>query len=116
MKKLTLDQMWVLCMKQWRWIIWHWRRDNTLNIRNLKEAWCEELWKDVAHSCFFCEYSITDEVKRNRPVNQWCNECPLTKEFGIDHACEKSLDWQHDPEGFYKEIKRLHKIYESQKK
>ena len=117
MKRLTLDQAWDLCMKQWKWIIWHWRRDNALNIRNLKEAWCENNGYDIrgygefsvdGGGCFFCEYDA-----QNRDE---CQSCPAKLVDGGFGCQETGRSWEYEPEAFYKKLRELHKIYESQKK
>lgn len=108
-KRLTLNQTWALCLRQWKWVIKKLAQmDNmtpdelVLIIDNLKEQWLDEHGfnkNTLACNCFFCEYS-----RQNRSM---CESCPgrlVSRRF----YCEcKTYDYQRRPGKFYKKLLTL---------
>ncbi|MCJ7776850.1 MAG: hypothetical protein MUP16_00830 [Sedimentisphaerales bacterium] len=105
MKKLTLNQTWVLCLRMWKWIARVWIKGDDVN--KLKKEWWEKHGFSVSHlssgNCFFCNsagYKSSDD----------CVRCPgkkIDKDF--DCMCEE-YDYEEKPKAFYAKLLRLDKI------
>ena len=111
MKKLTLDETWVLCLKMWRWIAKVKRAGSTSQVAALKRRWLKSHgFKGVSinHECFFCEY---DDQRRGG-----CKSCPakrVDKNFGCRDEADDCF-W--NPNGFYNKVNRLNKKRLAKKK
>ena len=106
MKRLTLDQAWTLCLKQWRWIAMRLKAGDGRGIESLKEEWLEKHgynWDDVRLDCFFCQYSY-------QPRQKGCHgSCPghkVDKAFRCDHP---EYTYDIEPLKFYAKLLELNK-------
>ena len=99
MKRRTLNQTWVLCLRMWRWIAANWKEG--ANIYTLKEQWIHNNGfggTEIESDCFFCDFCIH------------CPACP-GKLVDPDFYCEnEKYDYETKPKTFYKELLRLNRI------
>lgn len=108
MKKLTLNEAWRLCLKQWKWIIRQLAKGDKRSIGSLKRQWCQENgFNDVVANCFFCAYA--------RQNGDGCDHCPgklVNRRFGCDR-----VTYEHDvyPHKFYAKLLELDKKRKSKK-
>lgn len=104
MKRLTLDETWKLCLKQWCWVIKKDRDDDADIIEILKKEWVKEHgFKNVFYNCFFCEYSF-------QKVRNLCGRCPA-KKIDKDFDCEcTDYGFVDKPIEFYKKLVQLNKL------
>ena len=106
MKRLNLNETWVLCLKMWKWVIKEFEAGNPKNVDDLKEEWCEKngfATVEIKYHCFFCEYDRRGENE--------CDFCPAKK---IDKmfdckGCSKYHYFDY-PRKFYKTIFQLNKL------
>ena len=102
MKRLTLDETWVLCLKMWKWIAKEVKNGRS-DISNLKAGWLEQNnLKGVLDDCFFCEYT----EKRNKD----CDICPAVKIDKDFHCSHIEYDFYIKPIAFYKKLCELNKL------
>ncbi len=121
MKRLTLDETWVLCLAMWKWIAKEGRAATKAGIVwdvcELKREWVDihgfEKIK-IYHNCFFCEYAHHYSYEDIR--GEGCNLCPARK-------IDKEFDCHNDeyyyfcyPIAFYKKLLALNKIRLAKKK
>ena len=126
MKKLTLNQTWVLCLRMWKWIASVWKKGDDVN--DLKREWLTKngykangifIWND----CFFCEWAVLQRPsKKDYPKDEkhfvkgsGCRNCPgrkINRRFNCD--CAK-YDYRYNPVSFYAEILRLNRIRKGKK-
>lgn len=109
MKKRTLNQTWILCLRMWRWIASVWTPDGP-NVHVLKAKWLmENRIVDIFNSCFFCEYDVVNDGLAN------CKQCPgilVDLSFSCTH---ENYKYDGNPKAFYKELLRLNRIREAKK-
>ncbi len=122
MKRLTLDETWVLCLKMWKWIARQVRAaikaGKTWSVIELKNEWLSNhglACNNIEHDCFFCEYA-----RKRNPYKEirgaGCNLCPA-KKIVKDFQCVDYLyDYENNPIAFYKRIFQLNKIRLAKKK
>lgn len=113
MKRLTLDETWRLCLKQWRWIAKQIRNGSTLPIETLKRHWVNYhcLGEDISGNCFFCEY-----FEQSGSDDEHCDKCP-GKKIDPDFSCANpSYHYEYESLKFLKEVERLNKIRKGRKK
>lgn len=107
MKKRTLNQTWVLCLRMWRSIAKVWREGN--NVHRLKRIWINEngfSMSGVDAHCFFCDHNVE---------NPGCSDCP-GKLVDPNFCCESlEYDYETKPIAFYKELLRLNRIRKEKK-
>lgn len=109
MKKRTLNQTWVLCLRMWRSISKIWDKDGP-NIHNLKASWLREngfALLDLKCNCFFCDWTGPDDNS--------CNNCPGKLVNPSFSCCRLSYDYEDKPVAFYKELLRLNRIRKAKK-
>ncbi len=117
MKRLTLDQTWVQCLKMWKWIAMKVRAaikaGESWDVDKLKIEWLTKHGfnpKTVFEQCFFCEWGTRKEVRKTT----WyylCPHCPAVK-IDSDFLCgEGEYSYEEYPIAFYAELRRLHKLY-----
>ena len=103
MKRLTLNETWVECLKKWKWIAQQKMKGDIVHI--LKVQWLEDngyCTDDVRYHCFFCEYTN----KRGRR----CDLCPGRK-IDPGFECRNSdYDYFDEPILFYAKLKKLNRI------
>ena len=101
MKKRTLNQTWVLCLRMWRSISKKWT--GRIPIWKLKAQWLKvNGFPDytIEEDCFFCDYT----------KNSDCRQCP-GKLVDRNFSCTNhDYDYENEPVAFYKEILRLNRI------
>ena len=108
MKKRTLNQTWVLCLRMWREISKKWTE--RISVRKLKARWLKANGfpaDTIEENCFFCEYTNS--------VNSGCSQCPGRL---VDHnfACtNQDYNYEDEPVAFYKELLRLNRIRKAKK-
>ena len=99
MKKRTLNQTWVLCLRMWRWIVKQIREGSKLTVYELKSQWLSDNgFEHVSGECFFCDVAAT------------CSYCP-GRLIDPDFSCDAdAYDYRKNPAGFLKELLRLNRI------
>ncbi len=113
MKRLTLDQTWIECMRLWKHIARKVRAaikaGEKWNVDDLKREWCiKHGCEGLNLSCFFCEY---DDERQNRLGSRDCSFCPAKKIDKGFYCSEGELSCFDNPLDFYAELRRLHKLY-----
>ena len=107
MRKRTLNQTWILCLRMWRWIAKTWIGDGS-NIHELKARWLRENGineNDIYCNCFFCDYAEDHCLTR----------CP-GKLVDSHFSCGREVyDYESNPVAFYKELLRLNRIRRAKK-
>lgn len=105
MKKLTLDQTWVLCLRMWKWIAKV--RKSWQSVNELKKEWRRKHGFSVSHlssgNCFFCNSAGYKNF-------DYCVQCPgrkVDKDFDCMH---NEYSYDKNPKAFYAELLRLNKI------
>ena len=105
MKKLTLNETWIECLKMWKWIAGQKRKGDINSVCSLKRQWLKNngyCADSVSGNCFFCEYA--------NERGQLCVLCP-GKIIDRKFSCSNSdYDYFYRPADFYKKLKRLNKI------
>ena len=120
-KKLTLNQTWTLCLKQWKWIIDQPPEGLTepalsSHVWLLKVEWLKEhgygyagmtIWND----CFFCERARQQSGKdggeggklwdEELGICLWCPGRLISKQFNCMNI---SYDFSKEPRRFYKKL------------
>ena len=106
MKKRTLNQTWILCLRMWRSISKAKTANPRLWVSTLKRRWLHDNgFKNLVGDCFFCE-----ETKGRRH----CEGCP-GKLVGSFNCCRDVYHYRHKPVAFYKELLRLNRIRKEKK-
>ncbi len=122
MKRLTLDETWVLCLKMWKWIAKEVRvaikAEKEWNVDNLKAKWLRKHGFNpdkVEQECFFCEWGVLKEG-RARTWYRYCPHCPAVK-VDSDFGCSEP-EYAHTerPTLFYKKLLALNKLRLAKKK
>lgn len=107
MKKLTLNQAWTLCLKQWKWIIEQ-LDAGSKDVGNLKLRWMKKSrYINVNSACFFCHYHVQEHKKKRS--NKECGYCPgrlVSRRFDCMHS---SYDYKDKPRAFYRKLLALDK-------
>jgi len=117
MKKLTLNQAWTLCIKQWDCIIRKLDEGSTESLHALKMRCLEEQGhrKEDTYTrffyanCFFCEY---DE---QHPGENACDNCPGRLISSRFHCENEVYDYILKPRKFHKKLLRMNKIRKQKK-
>ncbi len=102
MKKLTLNETWILCLRMWRSIA----KAKTANPRKwvstFKQRWLSDNgFKNLKGDCFFCDYIGEDPG---------CDLCPGRLVDPSFNCCTDEYHYGHKPTTFYKELLRLNRI------
>lgn len=104
MKRLTLNETWVLCLRMWKWIAEQRKKERRTGVEGLKALWLKKHgYKDdeIDNDCFFCEYACQ---------KQGClNSCPgykVDSEFTCDNA---EYSYCKHPIKFYTKLVELNK-------
>ena len=103
-KKLTLNQTWTLCLRQWKWIIKQLDAGSVECIANLKEQWTKQNEYGINRinaNCFFCEYA-----SRHLDCTQSCPGKLVSKQFDCENS---SYIYRIKPRKFYKKLLELNK-------
>ena len=111
MKKITLNQTWVLCLRMWRWIANVWKTERYIRycVWELKDIWLKENgFKDVYSDCFFCQY----REGANGDCNVVCPGALVDPNFDCYNI---DYEWHRYPVEFYQELLRLNKIRKAKK-
>ncbi len=105
MKKITLDESWRLCLKQWRWIIKEVKAKDFKCAVELKKEWCEQHgFTEIESNCFFCEYC--SNYSTTKPS---CSNCPA-REIDPKFRCKNpAYHYYLHPIEFYNKIVQLNK-------
>jgi len=100
MKKLTLNQAWTLCLKQWKWIIGELDKGDEGGIRTLERVWCEKhKYEKICSDCFFCEYN------NGRSGCAFCPAKIIDKNFNC--CCVGEYNFFDNPRAFYAKLLSL---------
>ena len=108
MKKRTLNQTWILCLRMWRWIAAIKAKGSRRWVTTLKRQWLRENGIRIKgdHDCFFCEYNNREDV---------CVNCP-GRLVDYDFSCHREVyEYFKRPVPFYKELLRLNRIRKGRK-
>ena len=107
-RKLTLDNAWKLCLRQWDWVADKIKKGDIRDVGDLKEEFLEENgFSDIDHNCFFCEY---DEQNNGR-----CNSCPARLVDKRFHCRNKTYDFIIKPLKLRAKIHQLCQKYSGYK-
>jgi hypothetical protein len=110
MKKLNLDETWRLCLSMRRWIAKKMRKNDTLDVDDLKYSWLYSHTKDKPENeCYFCErnkqmggVSLLDECGD-------CRYCP-PREIDKDFTCNNpDYHYYQKPIAFYNKLRSLNR-------
>ena len=113
MKRLTLDETWVLCLKMWKWTDEQIEEHGIdyAEENNLKRLWLKKqrFRRNIVLNCFFCDYACKQGGFLNDLGN--CPSCP-GRLVRPNFHCEKreSYRWDEKPRKFYKKLVELNKI------
>lgn len=112
MKDLDLDKTWELCLEMWKDITTLEEYTSEKDMWERKDQWLKDHgFSGILHSCFFCNYSITED--------SLCGNCPgqlVDSNFHCEEGRNSENFWHDEPEEFYQELVRLSNIKESKKK
>lgn len=109
MKKRTLNQTWVLCLRMWRWVSKEWAKDKRRSVNKLKRTWLKENGfgkVKIISDCFFCDF---------KPSENGCPDCPGKLADPSFSCCRQSHHYNHKPVEFYAELLRLNRIRKEKK-
>ena len=107
MRKRTLNQTWVLCLRMWRWISKEWKKEER-EVGNLKILWLKENKISMGGAlCFFCDYTDT--------INLSCSSCPGRLVDSSFSCFRQKYNFEDNPVAFYKELLRLNRIRKAKK-
>ena len=108
MKKRTLNQTWILCIRMWRWIVKNLGKGR--GILGLKKQWLSENgFKDVKTNCFFCDFVNTYSERLD------CSKCPGTLIDPAFHCMNSAYDYSAKSGAFLEELLRLNRIRKGKK-
>ncbi len=115
MKRLTLDETWVLCLKMWKWIAMKVRAaikaGKTWNVNTLKKEWLEKHgFEDIVDDCFFCDFY---DKRRKSDSGLGCLEsglCPGRKVDDLFDCATTDYHYCNKPIAFYKKLCELYKL------
>jgi len=100
MKKMTLDQTWKECLRQWRWI-----SQQKGDIIDLKSAWVKKnsyVGKNEPEAaCFFCEYVNKRDLD--------CDSCPGRKVDKLFYCKNDSYSYLWKHKAFYNKLRSLNR-------
>ena len=108
MKKRTLNQTWVLCLRMWRSIAKNWTERKSVSCQ--KRLWLMHNGfgkYEVSAGCFFCQY---DEY-----YNRGCRSCPGRLVDPSFDCNNEPYSFRNEPVAFYKELLRLNRIRKAKK-
>lgn len=103
MKKRTLNQTWMLCLRMWRWVakVWY---PNGPAVSQLKMRWLSENGfggVSIASDCFFCHFQ--------KDIGA-CKQCPGVLINPSFSCYDARYSHKTSPVKFYKELLRLNRI------
>ncbi len=108
-KKYSLNQIWKLCIKMWKYVV-----EQNKRVISAKEDWLKnndfELF-DVDSDCFFCEWTkqMIDKIPDDYDVDNRCQLCPgrlVDKKFD---CCGSKYHYLRHPRKFLKKVLVLNK-------
>jgi hypothetical protein len=107
MKRLTFDEAWTKCLKQWRWIGKQIKAGDNRGIGVLKRVWLAENDPDAAPeaSCYFCEYDAPHGGGRNDP----CSRCPGVRIDATFSCMADGCDFRIEPLAFLRKLESLNR-------
>ncbi len=108
MKKRTLNQTWVLCLRMWRSISKAKAGKSRKFVSTLKRQWLREAGIKIKgdSDCFFCEHTYHEDS---------CRRCP-GRLVDFSFSCHReSYHYVVKPVEFYKELLRLNRIRKAKK-
>ena len=114
MKKLTLNETWVLCLKMWRWIVAHLDMFDG-DIDELKDYYFRHVCRlrlenRPLFDCYFCEFNGQQGYLCSEDTKKPCYKCPgylVSRAFSCGRA---SYDYQGEPAAFLRKLESLNKI------
>jgi len=111
MKKRTLNQTWVLCLRMWRAaakeLVGKIINDYD-TIDRFKRRWMEENGfgsEKIKSNCFFCDY-----VGKDENGDPDCTTCPGALVDPYFDCCDDEYYFRYYPQKFYEELLRLNRI------
>ncbi len=114
MKRLNLDETWVLCLAMWKWIAQQVRAaikaGKAWDVNNLKAKWCRKHgYSHIDWLCFFCEY-ILHNNRSSCKTSRISPHCPGRKVDKKFNCQNKEYQFENKPIAFYKKLLALNKI------
>lgn len=104
MKKRTLNQTWILCLRMWRWVA-----GQKGVISDLKIQWFSDNgFEYIALDCFFCDYTLNKK-------SGGCKACPGRLVDPTFSCTTKKYNYEYNSGAFYKELLRLNRIRKGKK-
>lgn len=108
MKKRTLNQTWVLCLRMWRSISKKWT--GRISVHILKARWLKANGfppNTIEEDCFFCDYT--------NGVDAGCSQCPGCLVDPNFRCSGNDYDYEDKPVAFYAGLLRLNQIRKAKK-
>ncbi len=108
MKRLNLNETWVLCLKMWKWLIEQIEAGDTSSVPDLKIKWVKKHGikkNSIDANCHFCEYNT--KAGGRYPNCKYCPGKKIAKDFFCEH---EDYYYQNNPIAFYKKLVELNKI------
>lgn len=99
--KMSLDDIWIECLRMWKWIDEKIGKKEDYDSDDLRENWGKI--NGYIAGCFFCEWACRNGSS--------CNSCPgklVDSEFNCFYRTYSYCNYPHK---FYQKLVRLHKIY-----
>ena len=108
MKRLNLDETWVLCLAMWKWIVKKVKAGSKKDIQFLKAEWCNknDFHNMVYEDCFFCEYKSQRKIEKR----DCCRLCPARRIDTYFNCHNDEYHYYVYPIAFYKKLYALNKI------
>lgn len=101
MKKRTLNQIWIFCLRMWRSVSKAKAKNKRRWISVLKRQWLTDNgFKNLSGNCFFCDETPEDS----------CALCPGRLVDPTFNCCRADYHYKHKPSAFYAELLRLNRI------
>lgn len=115
-KKLSLEYVWVECLKMWKWVAENFDDDGWACVWYLKERYLQKhrIKIDLHSNCFFCQYNLEQEGTPSYDGENPCSNCPA-KLISKNFSCEsETYDYEDKPKQFYKKILGLYEKFQKE--
>ncbi len=107
MKRLTLNETWVLCLAMWKWIAEQVKKGE-VDVKGLKEQWLKEHGFGkiyIPENCFFCAHARRyDNEKVCGCAKKMCPGALVNKRFSCTN---KTYNYEIKPIAFYNKLVSL---------
>jgi len=113
MKIWTLDEVWRLCLEQWKWVSEQYQRYErqgktahpAVVVARLKAQWVKDHGVEIGEdSCFFCAYDLQEGPAVDGCA---CEYCPGRLVDAHFQCCRPEYAWDEKPVAFYAKLVEL---------